>query len=129
MRTAVITLLLAALTASGTAMAQTAGGAPDPKICNATANPPKDAITQGGCIAIARNKGNCDACHTIPGAVSGNIGPSLAGVGRRMSTNALRQRVEDPTRFNPRTVMPPYGRHEILTPAEIDKLLAWLKTL
>jgi sulfur-oxidizing protein SoxX len=37
--------------------------------------------------------------------------------------------VEDPARFNPQTVMPPYGKHEILSPEEIDKLIAWLLTL
>ena len=112
------------------AMAQTASGrAPDPVVCSDKTNPPKDVLTQGGCIAIGRAKGNCDACHLVPGAASGNIGPSLAGVGQRLTDSALRARIEDPARFNPLTVMPPYGKHEILTPEEIDKLIVWLKTL
>jgi len=132
-RIATITALVAMLCAlpnGPSAMAQTAPGrAPDPAICSDKANPPKDTLTQGGCIAIERAKGNCDACHVVPGAASGNIGPALAGVGRRFPDNELRARVEDPARFNPLTVMPPYGKHEILTREEIEKLIAWLKTL
>ncbi|HKQ31016.1 MAG TPA: sulfur oxidation c-type cytochrome SoxX [Burkholderiales bacterium] len=114
---------------AGTASAQNNGRAPDPAVCADTANPPKDVLTQGGCVAIERAKGNCDACHAVPGAASSNIGPPLAGVSRQLSDSDLRARIQNPERFNPRTVMPPYGKHEILTPEEIDKLIAWLKTL
>lgn len=112
------------------ALAQSAGRAPDPKICNDTANPPTEAITQGGCIAITRAKGNCQACHFIAGTTSGNIAPPLVGMSQRFSDKSrLRAHIDDPAQFNPRTVMPPYGRHEILTPGEIDKIIGWLLTL
>jgi sulfur-oxidizing protein SoxX len=125
---AALAALLASVPTPG--VAQTAGRAPDPKTCSDTANPPADTVTQGGCIAITRSKGNCQACHFVAGATSGNIAPPLVGVAQRHTDKSrLRAQIEDATRFNPRSVMPPYGRHEILTPEEIDKVVAWLLTL
>jgi len=122
--------LAIAATVLSMAPAQAAGRAPDPKVCNDTANLPTDAVTQGGCIAIARAKGNCQACHLIAGVSSGDIAPPLAGMANRFpSKRRLRAQVYDATEANPRTVMPPYGRHEILTPDEIDKVVEWLLTL
>jgi sulfur-oxidizing protein SoxX len=95
-------------------------------------------------IATARSDANCLLCHEIPGAErpAGNIGPSLAGVGRGSSAAELRSRIVDAERFNPGTIMPPYGRSEglhgvapqyrgkpLLTPAEIDDVVAFLLTL
>lgn len=109
--------------------ASAAGQAPDSRLCN-TPTPPADVVTQGGCIATARTKGNCQACHFVAGTPSGNIAPPLAGMAQRFPDKArLRAQIEDATRANPDTVMPPFGRHEILTPEEIDKVLAWLLTL
>ncbi|MFL6651878.1 MAG: hypothetical protein ACJ8J7_11395, partial [Sulfurifustaceae bacterium] len=55
-----------------------AGQAPDEQTCRdeaALADAP--ASVQGGCIAVHRRKGNCNACHLIAGATSGNIAPPL----------------------------------------------------
>ena len=95
-------------------------------------------------IATGRMDGNCLLCHAIPGAdrPAGNIGPSLANIGVRMKEEELRARIVDASRFNPATVMPPYGRSEglhavaaqyrgkpVLTPGEIDDVVAFLLTL
>jgi L-cysteine S-thiosulfotransferase len=95
-------------------------------------------------IALGKMDGNCLLCHAIPGAdrPAGNIGPSLSGVGAKYSRNELRERIVDASRFNAKSVMPPYGRtdglHEVaaqyrgkpvLTAAEIDDLVAFLATL
>jgi sulfur-oxidizing protein SoxX len=130
-RAIAVAILLALLpVAVAPAAAQTPGArAPDPAVCSDTANPPKDALTQGGCIGIESAKGNCDACHFITGATSGNIAPPLVGVAQRFDRSRLRRQIEDPVQFNPRSVMPPYGKNEILTPEEMDKLIAWLLTL
>jgi sulfur-oxidizing protein SoxX len=123
-----VAMLLGAIGAAPLAWA--AGQAPDRKVCDDGAHPPKDTLTQGGCIAIARIKGNCQACHVVPGIASGNIAPPLAGVAQRLPDKSrLRAQIQDPAKFNPKTIMPPYGKYEILTPDEIDKIIEWLWTL
>ena len=69
-------------------------------------------IEAGKQIVLGRGDGNCLLCHAVPGAgrPAGNIGPSLAGIGARLSEAELRARIADASRFNPATVMPPYGR-------------------
>ncbi len=95
-------------------------------------------------IMLGRGDGNCLLCHAIPGAdrPAGNLGPSLAGVGSRFSAEELRLRLIDGARFNPKSVMPPYGRVEglravapqyrgkpLLTDQEIEDAVAFLSTL
>lgn len=79
-------------------------------------------------------KGNCIACHQVPEgagpAVRANVGPRLdaarlAGWDRAR----LRGLLDDPMRTNPDTVMPPFGRHRILEPAEIERIIDYLHAL
>ncbi len=90
-----------------------------------------DISEQGKSIAFDRSKGNCLACHAIAGGESpGNIGPELSNMKARYpDNNLLRQRVWDETKFNPATVMPPFGKHRILTENEIDHVIDFLYTL
>lgn len=121
-------LLLGAVATPLTASA--AGKVPDAKVCNDKANPPKDAVTKGGCVVIDRRKGNCMACHQIAGISSGNIAPPLVAMQARFPDKAkLRAQIEDATKLNPRSVMPPFGRHEILTKEEIDQVVEFVLTL
>lgn len=65
--------------------------------------------------ALVRNRetGNCLICHAIPvpqERFQGEIGPPLAGVGARLTPGQIRLRVVDPTRLNPRAIMPAYHR-------------------
>jgi len=76
-------------------------------------------------------KGNCLACHQIPGdksAVSlANIGPPLAYMRERFpDRSAMRAQIWDPTARNPQTVMPPFGKHRVLSEAEIDAIVDYL---
>ena len=82
-------------------------------------------------IAFDRSKGNCLACHDIAGGESpGNIGPKLDNMKARYPDKTiLRQRIWDETAFNPVTVMPPFGKHRILTEDEIDQVVDFLYTL
>jgi sulfur-oxidizing protein SoxX len=81
-------------------------------------------------IAFDRKKGNCLACHVIPGGdLPGNLGPSLVGVADRLSKERIRKQIWDPEQFNTVTSMPPFGKHKILTEEEVDKVVAYMMTL
>src|SRR5205814_3851353 len=76
-------------------------------------------------------KGNCLACHQIPGdrgAVSlANIGPPLVHMRERFPDRSLmRAQIWDPTARNPQTVMPPFGKHKVLTEEEIDAIVDYI---
>ena len=121
-------LLLGTLTTISAANA--AGQAPDPDVCEDKANPPKDVLTQGGCIVVERRKGNCMACHAIAGVASGNVAPPLVSMSQRFpDKNKLRDQITDAAKFNPNTVMPPFGRHQILSKDEIDKVVEFILSL
>lgn len=108
------------------------GAAPKSEVCNNKEAPPTDAAIQGGCIAINRTKGNCQACHAIKGIVHGDIAPPLIGASlkaRFPDKAKLRAQIWDATAANPKSVMPPFGRHGILSEEEIDKVVLFLQTL
>ncbi len=76
-------------------------------------------------------KGNCLACHRIPGdpsAVSlADIGPPLLQMRERFPDRAaLRSQLWDPTARNPQTVMPPFGKHKVLSEDEIDLIVDYI---
>jgi sulfur-oxidizing protein SoxX len=98
-------------------------------------------------IITDAHKGNCIICHIIPGArvpsdAFGDLGPSLVGVGSRLTPAQIKARIVDPRRLSPETVMPAYGSimglyrvqstyrgRPILTDAEIDAVVAYLSAL
>ncbi len=90
-----------------------------------------DPLAEGKAIAFDRGRGNCLACHTIAdGQSPGTIGPPLIVMKQRYPDKAkLRAQIWDATVANPRTPMPPFGRHEILTEAEIDKVVEYIWSL
>jgi sulfur-oxidizing protein SoxX len=76
-------------------------------------------------------KGNCLACHQIPGdktAVSlANIGPPLVHMRERFpDRSAMRAQIWDASARNPQTVMPPFGKHKVLTEVEIDAIVDYI---
>ena len=78
---------------------------------------PADAA-RGEAIVKNRETANCLICHAIPDPrerFMGDVGPSLAGVGSRLSPGQLRLRLVDPTRLNAQAIMPAYHRVEGLT--------------
>lgn len=85
----------------------------------------------GQAIAFDRSKGNCLACHTMRGSdVPSSVGPKLEDMKSRFPDKAeLTAIITDETKRNPQTAMPPFGRNLILTPAEIEKVVAFLYTL
>jgi len=104
---------ISAIMLSGTVLAQaTAAAAKEPT---------------GKELAFNNKKGNCLACHgmpTVPDAQStGLYGPPLIAMSARFPNKAqLRARIWDATAFNPSSTMIPFGKHGVLTEAEIDKV-------
>jgi sulfur-oxidizing protein SoxX len=90
-----------------------------------------DAIADGKKVAFDRKKGNCIACHMMDnGALPGNIGPPLIAMKARFPDKAvLRAQIWDATAANPNTIMPPFGKHQVLTEKEVDLVTEYIYTL
>ncbi|HEY9198097.1 MAG TPA: sulfur oxidation c-type cytochrome SoxX [Gammaproteobacteria bacterium] len=101
---------------------------------------------RGRALAIRPDKGNCLTCHDLPipeEGFHGTIGPSLLGVGARLSEAQLRLRVADEQRLNPRSIMPGFHRdpaglnqvawdyagRTILSAQDVEDVVAYLETL
>lgn len=100
---------------------------------------------RGEAIVKNRETANCLICHAIPDPrerFMGDVGPPLAGVALRLTAGQMRLRLVDPTRVNPRAVMPAYHRVDglahvdarhagrpVLTAREIEDVVAYLATL
>lgn len=100
---------------------------------------------RGRAIVADRQRGMCLLCHSAPipeERFQGDLAPPLAGAGRRWSVAELRERIVDARRFNPQTVMPPYGTTDdlvrvapaargrpLLDASQIDDVVAYLATL
>lgn len=93
---------------------------------------PAFAVEMGGKkIAFDRKKGNCLACHAIgDGDMPGNIGPPLIIMKQRFPDRAiLKAQIWDATVRNSMSIMPPFGKHHILSDTEIEKIIDYLYTL
>ena len=88
-------------------------------------------VEEGKEIAFHRKKGNCLACHKMAGGnLEGNIGPELVNMKARYPDKAkLRAQIWDATTVNPNTIMPPFGKHKILSEKELDKVVEFIYTL
>jgi sulfur-oxidizing protein SoxX len=88
-------------------------------------------IAAGKKLAFDRKKGNCLACHMIAdGSLPGNIGPPLVAMQARFPDKArLRAQIWDATATNPSTIMPPFGKHGIISDADIDKITDFIHSL
>ncbi len=100
---------------------------------------------RGQALLANRQASLCVLCHAIPGAAAhlqGDLGPDLRGVGGRMTSSEIRQRLLDPAQANPDTIMPAYGPRDglirvgrqwqdrpILPEAAIEDIVAYLATL
>jgi len=84
----------------------------------------------GKTVYMTKSKGNCVSCHAIkdPDATqAGNQGPPMIGMKARYpDKRKLRAQVWDPTRNNPLTIMPPLGKHWILSEQEIDAVVEYI---
>jgi sulfur-oxidizing protein SoxX len=89
-------------------------------------------------ILTSPQKGDCLSCHKVGALASiagqGSVGPALDGVGGRFADGQLRQFVVDPKVYFPNTIMPSYyapsdPSASVLTAAEVEDLVAYMKTL
>jgi len=98
--------------------------------------------TRGRQVFVSREGGHCVLCHAAPGvAVAGDVGPSLAGVGSRLTAAQIRLRIVDITRVNPAATMPAFHRASgervaatyagktALDGQQVEDLVAFLGTL
>ncbi|VAW80879.1 Sulfur oxidation protein SoxX [hydrothermal vent metagenome] len=88
-------------------------------------------VDEGKAVAYDRKKGNCLACHQMAdGDLPGNIGPPLIAMKARYPDKAkLRAQIWDATKANPNSIMPPFGRQQILSEGDIDKIVEYVYTL
>ena len=100
---------------------------------------------RGKAIVLDRHIGLCLLCHSGPfpeERFQGDLAPSLAGVGARLSAGQIRLRIVDASRVNPQTIMPAYFRTEglsrvapsqrgktVLSAQQIEDVVAFLVTL
>lgn len=86
----------------------------------------KAPVTDPETLMTSKSKGmgNCLACHAIPSRpelAAGTIAPPLIGMKQRFpDIEVLKAVIADQKKFNPQTMMPPFGRNKIMTPEQID---------
>lgn len=82
-------------------------------------------------IAMTPSKGNCIACHILPGEDwPGSVGHLLLHYKKKGYSNAhVYQQIYDRRVVNPNTVMPPFGSFGLLGDQEIRDLVAYLQSL
>jgi sulfur-oxidizing protein SoxX len=89
------------------------------------------SLARGKELVMARDRGNCLACHAIDdGKLPGNLGPPLFSMRLRFpDEELLRNQIWDATERNPDSRMPPFGKHGILDEEEIDHIVEYLYSL
>ncbi|MHB9102359.1 MAG: sulfur oxidation c-type cytochrome SoxX [Sulfuricella sp.] len=85
-------------------------------------------------VVFDRSKGNCLTCHGIPSdpeaVAPGNAAlPFVAMRGRFPDRAKLRAQIWDASAVNPNTIMPPFGKHQLLTEHEIDLVTDYVQGL
>ncbi|MCW5691349.1 MAG: sulfur oxidation c-type cytochrome SoxA [Pseudolabrys sp.] len=109
--------------------------APAPKEARKIAGLPEGDAAKGAKLVADRTRGgSCLACHVMGQAGNadqpGNVAPDLSEIGNAGREDEwLFNYVYDARVYNPETVMPPWGSHELFTDAEIMDIVAFLKTL
>ena len=110
---------------------------PDENQCRASSGTDNRPYLRGWCLAIDRNRGNCLACHAIEVrpwprtlSVAGNIASPLSQMKKRFPDRVeLRKHIWNQHIFDPASIMPPFGKHQILTESEIDAIVDFLLTV
>jgi sulfur-oxidizing protein SoxA len=93
-----------------------------------------DAENGAKLVADRTRGGSCLACHIMGQAgnadLPGNVGPDLSEIGNAGREDEwLWNYVNDARVYNPATIMPPWGTHQLFDAKEIGDIVAFLKTL
>jgi sulfur-oxidizing protein SoxX len=104
----------------------------------------KGDASRGRAIVANRQVGLCLLCHSGPfpeERFQGDLAPDLR-TSARLTEGQIRQRIVDPTKVNPQSIMPAYYKSEgltrvapayrgktVLTPEQIEDVVAYLITL
>ncbi len=104
----------------------------------------KGDAARGRTIVANRQVGLCLLCHSGPFSeerFQGDLAPDLRN-SARLTEGQIRQRIVDPTKVNPQSIMPAYYKSEgltrvapayrgktVLTPEQIEDVVAYLITL
>lgn len=91
----------------------------------------ENAVEQGKKVAFDRRAGNCLSCHLMEdGEAPGNLGPPLVAMKARFpDKQKLRDMIWDITTSRPEAMMPPFGRHKVISEQDIDNIVEYLYTL
>ncbi|HXX06639.1 MAG TPA: sulfur oxidation c-type cytochrome SoxA [Pseudolabrys sp.] len=108
---------------------------PAPKQPRKITKPITGDAQKGAELVADRNRGgSCLACHVMGPAgganLPGNVAPDLSEIGNAGREDEwLFNYIYDARVYNPETVMPPWGSHELFNDQEINDMVAFLKTL
>ena len=102
-------------------------------------------VTRGEVLFASRDGGHCVLCHQVAGLdaeFQGDVGPTLSGIGSRLSPGQIRLRLVDYEQVRPGVPMPSYFRiHDlyqvsntyegepILSARDVEDLVAYLSSL
>jgi len=95
------------------------------------ANSLEENIAKGKKLALDGSKGNCLACHLIPGGeMAGNLGPPLLQMKQRYpKRSVLHNQIWDSMAKNPHSMMPPFGKHGVMTKEEVGYVVDYMYSL
>ncbi|MDX1809173.1 MAG: sulfur oxidation c-type cytochrome SoxX [Sulfurospirillaceae bacterium] len=89
-------------------------------------------VKEGRKVFVTKKLGNCLACHTVQGDPSipqaGDIGPKLANLDT-YPKQYLFDKIWDPNKTVPNSVMPPMGRSHKITKEQVNALVAYLQAV
>ncbi len=90
----------------------------------------QDLVKEGRKVFVTKKLGNCLACHTVQNdpniPQAGNIGPKLSNLDT-YPKDYIFNKIWDPNKTVPNTIMPPQGRSHKISKHQVDALVAYLQ--
>ncbi len=90
----------------------------------------EEMMKEGRKAFTTKSLGNCLACHSVQGdegiAQTGTLGPRLANLDQ-YPKEYLYDKIWDPNKSTPGTIMPPMGRNNKITKAQVNAIIVYLQ--